>query len=128
LSKPFSVTCEESKRHISSIRKMPSATMNAFDVLVDDIRKVLGPSSRLTSDDVDVQDLTCLMERYVSKSDEWEPYYLLNPRMGYTRNLVDEGNGKANLVSPSRQQILLLCSHANAILPIARLGMDTWQG
>jgi cysteine dioxygenase len=100
--------------------------MNAFDLLVDDIRKVLGPSSGLTSDDVDVQDLTHLMDRYVSKSAEWEPYYLPNPRMGYTRNLVDEGNGKANLVSRSKQQILLLRFHANAPLLIARLGMDAW--
>ncbi|KAI0398505.1 RmlC-like cupin domain-containing protein [Xylariaceae sp. FL0594] len=72
--------------------------MNAFDLLVDDIRNVLGPSSGLTSDDVDVQDLTHLMERYMSKSEEWEPYFMPNDNMGYTRNLVDEGNGKANLL------------------------------
>ncbi|KAI1817847.1 cysteine dioxygenase type I [Poronia punctata] len=77
---------------------MPSATMNAFDVLVDDIREVLGPSSGLDSADVDVEDLTHLMERYVSKHEEWAPYALSDQKMNYTRNLVDEGNGKANLL------------------------------
>jgi cysteine dioxygenase len=72
--------------------------MNSFELLVDDIRKVLGPSSGLNSEDVDVEDLTHLMERYVSHSEEWAPYALSDATMAYTRNLVDEGNGKANLV------------------------------
>ncbi|KAI3331756.1 cysteine dioxygenase type I [Xylariaceae sp. AK1471] len=72
--------------------------MNSFELLVDDIRKVLGPSSGLNSEDVDVEDLTHLMERYVSNSDEWAPYALSDAEMAYTRNLVDEGNGKANLL------------------------------
>ncbi len=73
--------------------------MNTFELLVDEIREVLGPSSGLDSKDVDVQDLTHLMERYSSNSEEWAPYYWPNDKMAYTRNLVDEGNGKANLVS-----------------------------
>ncbi|KAI0204910.1 RmlC-like cupin domain-containing protein [Astrocystis sublimbata] len=72
--------------------------MNPFEKLVVDIRKALGPSSGLDSDDVDVEDLTHLMERYVSNPKEWSPYALSNDNMGYTRNLVDEGNGKANLL------------------------------
>lgn len=72
--------------------------MDAFQVLVDEIKTVLGPSSGLNSEDVEVEDLTHLMERYVSKAEEWAPYALSNANMPYTRNLVDEGNGKANLV------------------------------
>ncbi|KAI1111837.1 RmlC-like cupin domain-containing protein [Nemania sp. NC0429] len=72
--------------------------MDAFEVLVDEIKTVLGPSSGLNSDDVEVEDLTHLMERYVSNADEWAPYALSNANMPYTRNLVDEGNGKANLL------------------------------
>ncbi|KAI1436144.1 RmlC-like cupin domain-containing protein [Xylaria sp. CBS 124048] len=72
--------------------------MSAFQQLVDNIKKVLGPSSGLTSDDVDVQDLTQLMKRYSSNPQEWAPYALSNSNMSYTRNLVDEGNGKANLL------------------------------
>lgn len=72
--------------------------MNAFKLLIDDIRTVLGPSSGLNSEDVEVEDLTHLMERYVSNSEEWATYALSNANMPYTRNLVDEGNGKANLL------------------------------
>ncbi|KAI1825981.1 RmlC-like cupin domain-containing protein [Xylaria intraflava] len=72
--------------------------MNTFELLVGDIRKVLGPSSGLNSEDVDVEDLTHLMERYSSNVKEWAPYALSNENMAYTRNLVDEGNGKANLL------------------------------
>ncbi|KAI0861728.1 RmlC-like cupin domain-containing protein [Xylaria cubensis] len=72
--------------------------MNAFEQLVDDIRTALGPSSGLNSEDVDVEDLTHLMERYVSDPQEWSQYALSNDNMPYTRNLVDEGNGKANLL------------------------------
>ncbi|KAI1130780.1 RmlC-like cupin domain-containing protein [Nemania abortiva] len=72
--------------------------MSAFKSLVNDIREVLGPSSGLNSEDVEVEDLTHLMERYVSNIEEWKPYALSNANMPYTRNLVDEGNGKANLL------------------------------
>ncbi|KAI0011615.1 RmlC-like cupin domain-containing protein [Xylariaceae sp. FL0662B] len=72
--------------------------MNRFEQVVKDIRDVLGPSSGLTSDDVDVEDLTHIMERYVSDEKDWSTYALANANMPYTRNLVDEGNGKANLL------------------------------
>ncbi|KAJ2988421.1 hypothetical protein NUW58_g3984 [Xylaria curta] len=72
--------------------------MNAFQLLVEDINRVLGPSSGLDSEDVDVANLTYLMERYVSNSEEWARYALSDDNMAYTRNLVDEGNGKANLL------------------------------
>lgn len=73
--------------------------MNSFDQLVKDIKDVLGPSKGLKSEDVDVEDLSHIMERYISNQDDWTRYAMANPDMAYTRNLVDEGNGKANLVS-----------------------------
>ncbi|KAI1334781.1 RmlC-like cupin domain-containing protein [Xylariaceae sp. FL0016] len=76
----------------------PTVAMNKFNTLVEDIKQVLGPSSGLTSEDVDVSDLMELMERYASDSKEWATYAMSNPNMAYTRNLVDEGNGKANLL------------------------------
>ena len=72
--------------------------MNPFEELVAEIKTVLGPSSGLTSDDVDVEDLTLLMDQYVSNEDEWSKFAIGDKAQGYTRNLVDEGNGKANLV------------------------------
>ncbi|KAI5865099.1 cysteine dioxygenase type I [Durotheca rogersii] len=71
---------------------------NRFEQLVKDIKGILGPSSGLTSDDVDVEDLTHIMERYVSNEEEWSHYAMGDASMAYTRNLVDEGNGNANLL------------------------------
>ena len=72
---------------------------NVFDSLVLALKEALGPSSGLTSDDVDVEYLTQLMREYPSTDSGWEPYAMGDKSRGYTRNLVDEGNGKSNLVS-----------------------------
>lgn len=101
--------------------------MDAFRLLVDEIKTVLGPSSGLNSEDVEVEDLTHLMERYVSKAEEWAPYALSNANMPYTRNLVDEGNGKANLVRvPPVPIVSLPCRHAKTIMLTARPCLDSW--
>lgn len=39
------------------------------------------------------------MENYTSSEKDWEKYAFADLSRGYTRNLVDEGNGKSNLVS-----------------------------
>lgn len=107
-------------------QKIAFAAMDAFQVLVDDIKTVLGPSSGLDSEDVEVEDLTHLMERYMSKAEEWAPYALSNANMPYTRNLVDEGNGKANLVRLPPVPIgSLPCRHANTVVWTARPCLDS---
>lgn len=73
-------------------------TNDKFARLVSDLSKALGPSSGLTSADVDLSALTKLMEDYESNQSEWARYALGDSSRGYTRNLVDEGNGKSNLV------------------------------
>jgi hypothetical protein len=78
--------------------------MNRFDELVLSIKDILGPSSGLTSDDVDVQDLENIMNAYQSDVEDWSKFALADPSRGYTRNLVDEGNGKANLVSKCQSE------------------------
>jgi cysteine dioxygenase len=70
-----------------------------FDRLVLALKKALGPSSGLTSDDVDVDFLHLLMEDYDGTDGRWARYAFGDGSRGYTRNLVDEGNGKSNLVS-----------------------------
>lgn len=74
---------------------------NAFEKLVQDLSAALGPSSGLDSEDVDPHDIERLMEKYVSKEIEWGVYAMGDSSRSYTRNLVDEGNGKSNLVLPS---------------------------
>lgn len=76
---------------------------NKFEQLVLAMKKALGPSSGLTSDDVDVTLLNDLMRDYDSNPMEWGKYAFGDASRGYTRNLVDEGNGKSNLVSWSSQ-------------------------
>jgi hypothetical protein len=77
-----------------SLRK----STDQFHQLVEDLSRILGPSSGLTSNDVDVKHLEELMVNYISKDREWQRYAFADLSRGYTRNLVDEGNGKSNLV------------------------------
>ncbi len=72
---------------------------NRFDALVLALKEALGPSSGLTSADVDVPQLAQLMGEYDANEEGWLQYKLGDASRGYTRNLVDEGNGKSNLVS-----------------------------
>lgn len=76
-----------------------SRQSDAFENLVQDLSAALGPSSGLDSDDVDPMHIQRLMERYVSRSEEWSSYALGDSSRTYTRNLIDKGNGKSNLVS-----------------------------
>ncbi|KAF4472081.1 cysteine dioxygenase [Fusarium albosuccineum] len=69
-----------------------------FEQLVLRLKDALGPSSGLTSDDVDVEFLTRLMEDYDGSDNQWPKYAFGDHSRGYTRNLVDEGNGKSNLL------------------------------
>src|SRR5277367_929814 len=69
-----------------------------FHQLVLDLSRILGPSSGLNSADIDVKHLEELMTNYISKESEWQKYAFSDLTRGYTRNLVDEGNGKSNLV------------------------------
>ncbi|CAI7571890.1 unnamed protein product [Penicillium palitans] len=89
---------------------------SAFEKLVDDLSSALGPSSGLDSSDVDPMEVQLLMERYVSNSDEWASYALGDASRTYTRNLIDEGNGKSNLLilvwSPGKGSTIH--DHANA--------------
>lgn len=73
--------------------------VNRFDELVLGLKEALGPSSGLDSADVDVNELMKLMEEYNTTESEWIQFAFAEKSMGYTRNLVDEGNGKSNLVS-----------------------------
>lgn len=71
---------------------------DAFHRLVQDLSNILGPSSGLTSADVDPKSLVELMRQYSSNESEWKKYAFRDPSTAFTRNLVDRGNGKSNLV------------------------------
>ena len=81
----------------------------AFDKLVEDLSRTLGPSSGIDSTDVDPKVLQDLMANYVSDESEWTKYAFDDRSRGYTRNLVDQGNGKSNLVGVPLHHVSLLC-------------------
>jgi hypothetical protein len=111
----------------------PAPAMS-FDQLVAELKAALGPSSGLNSADVDVDELAMLMQRYDSSERGWIRYAFKDGSRGYTRNLVDEGNGKSNLVggtvsfvvpSPATQAS---SPSLTPPIPTAHPGLVTWQG
>lgn len=85
------ITCEKSP-------EAQVKTLNDFERLVQDLSDVLGPTSGLDSDEIDHQELEALLLRYRSETSEWQKYALADYTRPYTRNLVDTGNGKFNLL------------------------------
>jgi len=76
----------------------PEETSNNFQQLVRDLSNILGPSSGLDSADVDPNRIVELMKSYDSVLSDWQKYALADISRPYTRNLVDKGNGKSNLM------------------------------
>lgn len=72
---------------------------DGFQQLVADINNILGPCNGIDSAGVDVGELKFVMRDYKSNESEWEKYAFADYSRAYTRNLVDRGNGKCNLVS-----------------------------
>ena len=77
----------------------PEPLDSAFDILVKQLSQQLGPCSGINSEDVDPKELERLMAEYVSDETHWKKYFFPSSHHAYTRNLVDKGNGKSNLVS-----------------------------
>jgi hypothetical protein len=80
-----------------------SELSDQFHDLVSELSRILGPSSGIDSDDVDAKELRNVMESYYSNEKEWRRYALADRSRSYTRNLVDKGNGKSNLVTLSHK-------------------------
>ncbi|KAE9984884.1 hypothetical protein BLS_000967 [Venturia inaequalis] len=87
-----------------------------FHGLVQDIKDILGPSSGINSADVDDKELRSVMEEYLSNENEWQKYAHADASRPYTRNLVDKGNGKSNLVRHSKPEYETLLTTSKLIL------------
>ncbi|KAK4187113.1 RmlC-like cupin domain-containing protein [Podospora australis] len=99
--------------------------MNHFDGLVQALKDALGPCSGLTSEDVDVKYLQKLMKDYDSSDErEWSKFAMGDASRAYTRNLVDEGNGKSNLLvlvwSPGKGSPIHDHGNAHCLMKILR--------
>ncbi|KAF2437218.1 cysteine dioxygenase type I [Karstenula rhodostoma CBS 690.94] len=89
---------------------------NTFEELVERLSAELGPYSGISSEDVDPKKLEQLMAEYVADEAHWSKYFFPSQHHAYTRNLVDKGNGKSNLLilvwSPNKSSPIH--DHANA--------------
>lgn len=114
----------------SSSSRTPAKPVDPFHRLVQDLSNVLGPSSGLTSADVDPKKLLELMQKYTSNELEWKPYALGDPTRTFTRNLVDRGNGKSNLVRQRMRSPKRLSTFGNPAADgpnTVNFGLDPWQ-
>ncbi|KAL1600823.1 Cysteine dioxygenase [Paraconiothyrium brasiliense] len=97
---------------------------SAFDTLVDQLSAELGPCSGINSEDVDPEELERLMMDYVSDETHWSKYFFPSPHQPYTRNLVDKGNGKSNLLilvwSPGKSSPIHDHANAHCIMKILK--------
>ncbi len=72
--------------------------MASFTNLIKAIGAALGPTSGLDSEEVNHNELIAFMEQYTSDEADWSPYALGDASRNYTRNLVDNTNGKSNIL------------------------------
>lgn len=79
---------------------MSPEPIDGFHQLVKDINEILGPCNGIDSEGIDVEELKNALAEYDSNEAEWDRYAFPDYSRGYTRNLVDNCNGKSNLVSP----------------------------
>ncbi|RUS15270.1 cysteine dioxygenase, type I [Endogone sp. FLAS-F59071] len=73
-------------------------TPKTLTELISALKEELGPDGSLDSKHVDVNHVKALMEAYTSNATDWQKYALFDKSRSYTRNLVDDGNGKFNLI------------------------------
>ncbi|KAK9322545.1 RmlC-like cupin domain-containing protein [Lipomyces orientalis] len=96
--------------------------LDMFDELVEEIKRQLGLTSGIDSDDVDVEQLMDSMRRYKSESSHWEKYALSDLSRNYTRNGVDDMNDKANLLvlvwNPGKGSLIHDHAEAHCIMKI----------
>ncbi|KAK0254033.1 hypothetical protein LTR91_010498 [Friedmanniomyces endolithicus] len=81
-----------------SARGSPEPPLDSFHTLVQAINKILGPCNGIDSAGVDVEELKSAMRAFDGPDEEWQKYAFQDYSRPYTRNLVDRGNGKSNLL------------------------------
>jgi cysteine dioxygenase len=117
----------EPTTHILDIHHVDkSRDQNEFDELLASLADTLGPSSGLTLEDVNVASLMRSMKYYDSKEGDWAKYAFGNMEMDYTRNLIDEGNGKSNLVRLPYSKTGRPRAVADEHTTVALARLDSW--
>jgi cysteine dioxygenase len=95
-----------------------------FQQLVADIHECLGDDAGIDSSDAHLEKLKTLMNDYESEEEDWARYALADASRAYTRNLVSNVNGKANLLvlvwNPHRQSPAHCHSNAHCVMKVLR--------
>ncbi|KAK9355313.1 RmlC-like cupin domain-containing protein [Lipomyces doorenjongii] len=96
--------------------------VDTFDELVEEIRRQLGLTSGIDSEDVDIEQLMDAMRRYTSDTSDWDKYAHTDLSRNYTRNGVDDMNYKANLLvlvwNPGKGSLIHDHADAHCIMKI----------
>lgn len=104
--------------------EQPSNGTNAFQSLIADIIRILGPSSGINSADVDPWELQSLMKSYSSNETDWGTFALNDSSRSYVRNLINKGNGKANILllvwNPGRSSLIHDHSNSHCIMKVLK--------
>lgn len=82
----------------TSTHGLPANQPAHFKRLIEDIRNVLGPESGITGSQKVQWEIQDILEKYHSSEEGWHEYAFRDASVPFTRNLVDKGNGKYNLV------------------------------
>jgi len=94
----------------------------SFDTLRQKIRDCLGSEAGLNQSDEHLDYLINSMKAYKSVDGEWQRFALGDPSRAYTRNLVDECNGNANLLvlvwNPQKSSPVHCHSNAHCLMKI----------
>ncbi|KAF3921046.1 hypothetical protein AA313_de0202445 [Arthrobotrys entomopaga] len=99
-----------------------SSSSSSFSTLITSIRDTIGPNPDLKFDDVDVDKLQSLMRGYKSSRSEWERFSFIDFSRNYTRNLVDNLHGNANLIlmtwTPNKASLIHDHTSAHCVMRI----------
>ena len=77
---------------------------DTFHQLVKDLTTIVAQSPGSKFLDIDPRPIIKLMAGYKSNTSDWEKYAHRNENQCFTRNLVDRGNDKCNVVCPDWPQ------------------------
>lgn len=94
--------------------------------LVQDVKKHLGESGGISSEDVDEDYLISLLRKYISDPSDWIDYFYNDTSKNYTRNAIENINHKANIVRRHFTKDILYGAHAN--LALASSSLEPGQG
>lgn len=98
-------------------------TLYTLDHLVEDIKQYLGTSG-IDDAHVDHTVLMNFMSKYTSSAADWSRYMRNDPSKNYTRNLVADVSGRANLVC----LLSLLFCWCPVLIPLAAAGLEPRKG